>query len=137
MINDYDYPRSAAWFVSELVGNLERQFSRDTTHIMLKCLYILDPSIPLLYEPRREETCLRGLPPGLMQTRLYSERKYLEARNFGFRKYRSCSFYITKTKALISCAVTAQLIYAFVFAHSKNSFVMMRLILFPFNNRAD
>ena len=31
-------------------------------------------------------------------------------------------FYVAKTKALISCAVTAQLICAFVFAYEKNSF---------------
>ena len=29
---------------------------------------------------------------------------------------------IAKTKALISCAVTAQLIYVFVFAHAKSRF---------------
>ena len=35
--------------------------------------------------------------------------------DFGFRK-KSCTIPVAKTKALISCAVTAQLICVFVFA---------------------
>ena len=34
-----------------------------------------------------------------------------------------------KTKALISCAVTAQLICAFVFAYAKSGFLIKRLVL--------
>ena len=52
----------------------------------------------------------------------YNNRRWLEARNLGFRKKRDCTFYIAKTKALISCAVTAQLICGFVFAYAKNRF---------------
>ena len=37
-------------------------------------------------EPRSEKTGLRGFRPGLTQTGLYSHRRWLEARNFGFRK---------------------------------------------------
>ena len=33
-----------------------------------------------------------------------------------------CTFYVGKTKALISCAVRAQMIFAFVFAYSKSWF---------------
>ena len=33
-----------------------------------------------------------------------------------------CTIYVAKTKALISCAVTAQLICAFVFAYTKSRF---------------
>ena len=40
-------------------------------------------------------------------------------RDLKFRKYSECSVYVAKTKALISCAVIAQLICAFVFAHAK------------------
>ena len=36
-------------------------------------------------EPRYEKTGLRGFRPGLTQTRLYSYRRWLEARNFVFR----------------------------------------------------
>ena len=38
---------------------------------------------------------------------------------FVFKKNRNCSDLVAKTKALISCAVTAQLIRAFVFAYAK------------------
>ena len=38
------------------------------------------------------------------------------------KKYRDCTTYVAKTKALISCAVTAQLICAFVFTYAKGRF---------------
>ena len=67
-------------------------------------------------EPRREKTGLRGFQPGLTQTDMYSPRSSIEARNFGFNKKRKCTIRVAKTKALISFAVTAKLICAFVFA---------------------
>ena len=67
-------------------------------------------------EPQREKTCLRAFRSGPTQTRLYIHRRWLEAGNFGFRKKSDCTIYVAKTKALISCTVTAQLICAFVFA---------------------
>ena len=45
-----------------------------------------------------------------------SQKQELEAENFGFKKWRDCTIRVAKAKALISCAVTAQLICAFVFA---------------------
>ena len=36
--------------------------------------------------------------------------------------------YLAKEKAQISCAVSAQLIYAYVFAYAKTGFIMTRLI---------
>ena len=66
------------------------------------------------YEPRREKTGLRGFQPGLTQTDMYSPRSSIEARNFGFNKKRKCTIRVAKTKALISFAVTAKLICAFV-----------------------
>ena len=60
-----------------------------------------------------------GFRPGPTQTWLYSHRRWLVACNFGFRKERDCTIRIAKTKALISCAVTAQLICVFVFAYAK------------------
>ena len=47
---------------------------------------------------------------------LYSHRRWIEAGNFGFRKWRNCTIHVAKTKALISFAVTAKLICAFVFS---------------------
>ena len=46
-------------------------------------------------------------------------RRWLETGNFGFRKKRHCTIHVAKTKALISFAVTAKLICAFVFAYAK------------------
>ena len=58
------------------------------------------------YEPCREKTCLQGCRQGPTQPGLYSHRRWLEAGNFGFRKYRNSTIYVAKTKALISCVVT-------------------------------
>ena len=71
-----------------------------------------------LNERRREQTGLRGFRPGLTQTDLYSLRSRLEATSFGFKKKRNCTIGVAKTKALSSCAVTAQLICAFGFAYA-------------------
>ena len=70
----------------------------------------------IIIEPRREKTGLRGFRPGPTQTGLYKHRKELEACNFGFKKKRKYTIRVAKTKALISFAVTAKLICAFVFA---------------------
>ena len=76
----------------------------------------------LINEPRCEKTGLRGFRPGPIQTVLYCHRRWLEASNFGFRKKRNCSIRIAKTKALICCTFTAQLICVFVFAYAINRF---------------
>ena len=52
------------------------------------------------------------------QISLYSLKSRLENRNFGFRKKRNCTIRVAKTKTLISCAISAQLICVFVFAHA-------------------
>ena len=78
-------------------------------------------------EPRFEKTGLLGFRPGPTQPGLYSYRRWLEASNFVFRKKMDCTIYVAKTKALISFAVTAKQIYVFVFAYTKNGFLMARL----------
>ena len=60
--------------------------------------------------------------PGLTQIGLSSHRRWLEAGNFGFKKKRDCTIGVAKTKALISFAVTAKLICAFVFAYADYQF---------------
>ena len=40
---------------------------------------------------------------------------------YGFRKKSDCTIHEAKTKALISCAVIAQLICVFVFANAKEN----------------
>ena len=57
-----------------------------------------------------------GLQPGLAQTGLYSHRRRIEAQNFAFKNKRNCTIHIAKTKAQISCAVTASL-----FSHRQKS----------------
>ena len=59
-----------------------------------------------------------GFQTGSTQTKLYKHRSWLEALNFGFRKKSNCTIRVAKTKALISFAVTAKLICAFVFAYA-------------------
>ena len=78
--------------------------------------------LEILLEPRCEKTGLRGFRPGPPQIGLYSHIRWLEARNFGFRKKRGCTIRGAKTKALISFAVTAKLICVFVFAYAKSRF---------------
>ena len=65
-----------------------------------------------------EETNNLGFRPGLTQTGLHSHRIMLSAWKFGLMKKRDFTICESKTKALISCAVTAQLICAFVFAYA-------------------
>ena len=66
----------------------------------------------------REKTNNLSFRPGLTQTGLYSHTSRLEAGNFEFREKRKCTIRVAKTKALLSFAVTAKLICAFVFAYA-------------------
>ena len=68
------------------------------------------------YELQRKNTGLRGFRLGPTQTGLCSYRRWLEPCNLGFRKKMGCTIRVSKTKVLISFAVTAKLICAFVFA---------------------
>ena len=82
----------------------------------------------MLSEPSHEKTNNLGFRLGLTQTSgLYSHRSRLESRHFGLKKKRNCSICLAKTKALISFAVTAKLICAFVFAYANVGFLMQRL----------
>ena len=53
------------------------------------------------------------------QTRLFSQRRCIEAWNIGCRNYREFITCVAKTKALISYAVITMLICVFVFTHAK------------------
>ena len=57
---------------------------------------------------------------------LHKHKRWLVARNFGFKKKSNCTIHIAKTKAMISFAVTAKLICIFVFAYA-GCFLMRRL----------
>ena len=73
--------------------------------------------LPPLTEPCHEKTCHQSFGQGLTQTGLYSQRRRLEA--LGSRGM--VSIFVTKTKVLISCVVTVQLICAF-FVYAKSRF---------------
>ena len=66
--------------------------------------------------PRENQQC--GFRTGPTQIGLYKHRRWLETGNCGFRKKRNCTIGVAKTKVLISFAVTAKLISAFVFAYA-------------------
>ena len=68
------------------------------------------------------DASLQGFRAGLTQTDLYSHRSRLEAGNIRFKKKRNCTIHVVKTKALISFAVTAKLICAFVLALANIQF---------------
>ena len=70
----------------------------------------IEKFIAKAFEPRYEKIGLRGFRSGPTKTGLYNQRRWLDARNFGFRKKRDCTMRVAKTKALISFAVTAKLI---------------------------
>ena len=59
---------------------------------------------------------------GLTQTEIHKHRRWLETGNFGFIKKRNLTIPIAKIKALISFAVSAKLIYAFIFAYADCCF---------------
>ena len=69
-------------------------------------------------EPLHEKANNLCFRPDMTQIALYSHRSRLEACNFRFKKKRYCTIRVAKTKALISCAFTVQLICVFVFAFS-------------------
>ena len=84
---------------------------------------------PGIYEPRHEKTCRRVFRPDRTQTGLYSHIRWLETKNFGSRKKSVCTIYVVKTKTLIICAVTAQLICAFVFAYMQKADFLITLLI--------
>ena len=51
-------------------------------------------------------------------TKLSDTNRPVQSQNFGFKKKMNCTIRVAKTKALISFAVTAKLICAFVFAYA-------------------
>ena len=73
-------------------------------------------------EPAHEKTNNLYLQPGPTQTGLHKHRRWQKAGKFGFRKKRNCTIRVAKTKALISFAVTAKLICAFVFPYANSWF---------------
>ena len=83
-------------------------FSHDVPHA---CVVIQKQYVRSRKMSRAGENWSSGFP-----NRSDRHRSRLEACNFGLKKKRNCTIHVAKTKALISFAVTAKLICAFVFA---------------------
>ena len=76
----------------------------------------LSASKQKINEPLHGKTNDLGFRPSPTQNSLYNNRSRLEARNFGLKKKSYCTVCVAKTKTLISFAVTAKLVCAFVIA---------------------
>ena len=83
-----------------------------------KTILCLILSLCNTFEPVCEKTNNVGFRPGPTHAGLCSYRRGLDALNFGFRKKRNLSICVAKIKVLISFAVTAKLICAFVYAYA-------------------
>ena len=74
--------------------------------------------MPLKSEPLHEKTNNLGFQSGPTKTELYMHRRWLEICDIESSVLTNCCIRVAKTKALISFAVTAKLICAFVFAYA-------------------
>ena len=77
------------------------------------------------FEPRHEKTCHRGFRPGPTQTKLcVQSQKMTSGLKFRIQKVKGLYYLCRKTKgrALISCAITAQVVCIFVFAYAKTRY---------------
>ena len=93
-------------------------------HVTVTLTYVL-PEIEneiCTNEPRCEKTGLRGFRPGPTQIGLYCHRRWLETRNFGFRKVVGLFYLCSENKGADQLRITAQLICVFVFAYAKSRF---------------
>ena len=75
------------------------------------------------FEPRSEKTGSSGFPTRSNTNRAVQPQKMARGLKFRIKVEESVYYpYIAKTKALISCAGTAQLICVSVFAYAKSRF---------------
>ena len=135
-VYNFDCPMEIIWALSKTVRQKPasclwgQQRSNQLAHLcslLISCSSFVS-CIDITYKPRCEKTGLRGFRPGPTKTGLCSHRRWLEAWYVRFKELRNCTICVAKTKALISFAVTAQLICACVFAYAKFGFLMTRLI---------
>ena len=80
-------------------------------------------------EPSYEKTNNFGFRPGLTQISLYSHRSRLEAWDFVFKKKRDFTISVSKTKVLISFAITANLVCAFSHMQIRWMNTLLKLII--------
>ena len=85
------------------------------------CFRYSDSTLPLLLKFGIHMSCvIKKTVLRVSQTSIHSHRRSLEVCIIGFNKKGDCTIWVAKTKVLISCAVTVQLICDFVFAYHKN-----------------
>ena len=73
----------------------------------------------MLFEPRLKETGVQMFPTRFDTNRAVQSWKKIRSLKFRIKEeVQVCTIAVAKTKAQISCAVTAQLICAFVFAYA-------------------
>ena len=84
-------------------------------------------------EPSQEKTNNVGFLPSQTQTGFLTKsdtnqpvQSRKQAKSLKFKK-KDCTKYVAKTKMLISCAVTAQLICIFVFAYAWFSYAVAQI----------
>ena len=126
--------------MSELVGNPEDRFSHVTAQIINSATLLMSyiTRYHLIIEPAHEKTNNLGFRSVLTPTGLCNHRSRLEACNFGFKKKMDYTICVAKTKTLISCAVSAQLICVFVclFSHMQIVGFLMQGLNCAFNQVA-
>ena len=79
-------------------------------------------SFTTIYEPRHEKTCLSGFLTRFDTNWAVQPQKMARGLECWIKKKRGCTIYVAKTKAMISCRMTAQLIGTFVLAYAKCRF---------------
>ena len=78
-------------------------------------------SADLIFEPWHEKNNNLGFRTGPSQTSMYGHRSRLIKKPEYADLERRGIIYVGKTKTLISCAVTAQLVCVFGFAYNADS----------------
>ena len=97
--------------------DMAHQLKQEGKKVVICVIYGIMKHVAYIKSNRRcPERLSWGFRLGPTQTGLYGQGSRLEAWNFGVMKKRDCTICVAKTKALISCAVTVQLICVFVFA---------------------
>ena len=78
--------------------------------------------VQFIFELRHEKNVSSVFPIRSDTNQAAQPPKMARGFKFRIRKKRACTFYVAKTKALISCAVAAQLIDGFIITYVKSRF---------------
>ena len=128
-------------FESDLVGNPEQRFARyvvqfdfilNTNSYFLRCSF----SCSLMSRVMRKPAF--WFPTWSHTNQAVQPQKMARGLKFRIEEVEGLyyMYLCSENKSLMSCAVTAQLICAFVFAYAKNCFFMTRLIFYDVSFQA-